>query len=355
MQLESLFKRTKTGAVQVCNISTSADTFTVEFGQLEGKMQTKDTPCFGKNIGKANETTPEAQAVLEAKAKWLKKVKSGYSTNKCAPETVALPQKVKPYLDNKAAIVYPAYSTPKLNGINGTYWLMADDTLKLTSRGGDEYPPIPHLEANVRLDMIIAGTNCLNGELYIHGEHLQDITSAVRKPKELSSKLRFCVFELPRIHKKYETKVETLRKLSDSVEITEVTSEEEADLCYKNAMAEKYEGTVLYNKHAVYKFNERSSNVYKYKKTIDAEFEIVGFNVDKNGEVVWSLVTQEGKEFKAKPKGSREYRQSLATYGHKHIGEWWTVEYEMLSKASVPLKPVAICQRDCCPEGKPTV
>lgn len=100
MQLDTLYKQGKS-AIQVCNISAIGDTVIVEFGQLNGKMQSKSTVCTAKNVGRANATTPEQQAILEAQAKHVDKVKSGYSTDISAPVTVQLPQKVKSYLDNK--------------------------------------------------------------------------------------------------------------------------------------------------------------------------------------------------------------------------------------------------------------
>ena len=78
-ELPRLYKITKTGATQICEISYDGPTFSVRWGQLEGKIQTKATPCTGKNIGRSNETTPEFQAMLEATAKHKKKIDSGYS------------------------------------------------------------------------------------------------------------------------------------------------------------------------------------------------------------------------------------------------------------------------------------
>ena len=52
MQLDTLYKQGKS-AIQVCNISAIGDTVIVEFGQLNGKMQSKATVCTAKNVGKA--------------------------------------------------------------------------------------------------------------------------------------------------------------------------------------------------------------------------------------------------------------------------------------------------------------
>ena len=352
MKLDRLYKRTKTGATQVCSISVTGGTFYVEFGQLDGKMQTEPTECFPVNVGKSNETTAEEQAIKEARAKWTKKVKSGYSVDISAPVTVQLPQLVKKYLDNKDKIKYPCYSVVKLNGVNGIYWLQPDNSLKLTSRGGNEYPPIPHLEDKVRFEMGFAGTTCFNVELYIHGEHLQDINGAVKKTKPLSSRLTFNTFELPLIGGTYEDKVDTLRSLLSGIEITEVFSEAEADALHADAVANGYEGTVLYNKDAVYAFNERSSSVYKYKIPKESEFKITGFNIDKKGHAVYEC-DSEGGTFNVKRKGTNSGRLSDAAVATSNIGKWLNVEYEMLSKAGKPLKPVGIYYRHCDENGEP--
>lgn len=350
--LETLYKRTKSNSIQVCNISVIGAVFTVEFGQIDGKMQTKDTECFPVNVGKSNETTAEEQAVKEAKAKWASKVKSGYSTDNSAPVTVQLPQTVKKYLDNKDKIVFPCYSAIKLNGINGTYWLMPDGQLKLTSRGGNVYPPIPHLEDQVRSDMAKAKTTCLNVELYIHGEFLEDINGAVKKTKALSSRLTLNTFELPLVDGTYESKVEILRSVCGEAVITEVHSAEEADRLHAEAVANGYEGTVLYNKHAVYAFNERSSDVYKYKIPIDAEFKVVGFAFDKNKHVVYECEAN-NSTFHVKRKGTSEERLKDASIASSNVGKWLNVEFEMYSKKGIPLKGVGTYFRHCDSAGNP--
>lgn len=374
MELPRLFKTTKTGAIQICDIKTVDDTFVVTFGQLGGKLQSKTTTCFSKNIGKSNSTTPSEQAVLEAQAKWEKKVKAGYTTDQTAPVSVQLPQKVKTYIGNESKIVFPAYSTYKYNGVNATYWLQPDGTLKLTSRGGNEYPAIPHLESGIRSVLAALGTDSVNGELYIHGEHLQDIVSAVKKPKELSKQLTFRFFEFPTYEapekqvrspltvKSFAYKASQLVALKHSdytdevvtpVELVLVENRAELEAHYVMAMSEGYEGTVIYNQDAEYKFNERSSSVYKYKKAVDAEFVVHSYELDKNGHVVYHCHTPEGKSFKVKRKGTNEERQLDVASAANNIGCWLKVEFEMYSKDNVPLKPVGLTFRNCNSTGEP--
>lgn len=388
MVLKRLYKKTKTGAIQICDIGTSGATIIVTFGQLDGKLQQKYTECSPKNVGKKNETSAQEQAESEAQSKWDKKIKAGYTEDQSGEVIVRLPQKVKAYVGNEHKINFPAYSTPKYNGINGTYWLQEDGSLKLTSRGGDEYPAIPHLESMVTEYMHVFGTKCLNGELYIHGEHLQDITSAVKKPREMSKRLQFMIFEAPgAVHTVPDTNVieispKSLRaftcnfyavsdpmgyattcpytygrlvdKFVRCVEHRLVKSYEELEAHYEECMANGLEGTVIYNSDAEYKFNERSSSVYKYKKTLDAEYPIVDCEVDKNGHPVFHCITSSGAVFKVKPKGTdAERKQMVRDFESVFLNKWYKIEYETLSKDGKPLKPVGLCLRDCDENGEP--
>jgi hypothetical protein len=80
--LPTLFSRTSTGAVQTWQMIVDGNQYYVTSGQQNGKkVQSEPTICQGKNIGRANETTPEEQAESEAQAKWDKKVKLGYTTD----------------------------------------------------------------------------------------------------------------------------------------------------------------------------------------------------------------------------------------------------------------------------------
>ena len=369
MNLPRLYKQTKTGATQICDISYSGDQFHVTFGQLDGKLQIKSTTCVSTNVGRSNERSPTQQAEFEASAKHTSKIKSGYSESQEIQSSVQLPQKVKVYVGNEDKIKFPAYSTFKANGVNATYWLLPDGSLKLTSRGGNEYPPIPHLEPIVKQAMENLGTDCFNGELYIHGEHLQDITSAVKKPKELSKKLMFVVFELPNVVCTYKDKINLIKKVADFTGnpynpyytdqhlsyfgCKEVNSHEDIDDHYNSAISASCEGTVIYNADAMYKFNERSSSVYKYKKAIDAEFQVIAYEFDKNKHVVYTCKTLKCKQFKVKRKGTNAERTLDAQQASDNLDKWLTVEFEMYSKDGVPLKPVGLNFRSCNDLGEP--
>ena len=351
MKLPRLYKPTKTGAIQICDISVSGAVVSTTFGQLDGKLQTSTDTCSPKNTGRSNSTTAEQQAILEAQSKFAKKVKSGYSQELTSTPTVQLPQKVKTYQDNKHLVSYPCYATPKYNGLNGTYWLLPDKTLKLTSRGGDELPPIPHLEPTILKMMEHFKTTCINGELYISGESLQNITSAVKKPKELSKSLVFIPFELPLVSAPYKDKVSLLIKY---IPIVYITREEMLEEFFTVTVEAGYEGIVIYNTDSIYQFNQRSSTVLKYKPVADAEYKILSYTTDRNGHPVFTCETHDGKQFKVKPKGTDEERKQIITnFDSQYKNNYYKIEYEMLSDSGIPLKGIGVGLRSCDEQGNP--
>ena len=351
MKLPRLHKFTKTGKIQICDISVSGAVVSTTFGQLDGKLQTSTDTCSPKNTGRSNSTTAEQQAILEAQSKFAKKVKSGYSQELTSTPTVQLPQKVKTYQDNKHLVSYPCYATPKYNGLNGTYWLLPDKTLKLTSRGGDELPPIPHLEPTILKMMEHFKTTCINGELYISGESLQNITSAVKKPKELSKSLVFIPFELPLVSAPYKDKVALLIKY---IPIVYITSEEMLEDFFTVTVEAGYEGIVIYNTDSIYQFNQRSSTVLKYKPVADAEYKILSYTTDRNGHPVFTCETHDGKQFKVKPKGTDEERKQIITnFDSQYKNNYYKIEYEMLSDSGIPLKGIGVGLRACDSNAEP--
>ena len=351
MNLPRLYKFIKTGAIQICDISVSGAVVSTTFGQLDGKLQTSTDTCSPKNTGRSNERTAEQQAILEAQSKFAKKVKSGYSQELTSTPTVQLPQKVKTYQDNKHLVSYSCYATPKYNGLNGIYWLLPDKTLKLTSRGGDELPPIPHLEPTILKMMEHFKTTCINGELYISGESLQNITSAVKKPKELSKSLVFIPFELPLVSAPYKDKVALLIKY---IPIVYITREEMLEEFYAATVEAGYEGIVIYNTDSIYQFNQRSSTVLKYKPVADAEYKILSYTTDRNGHPVFTCETHDGKQYKAKPKATNEERKQIMTnFDSQYKNNYYKIEYEMLSDSGIPLKGIGVGLRSCDEQGNP--
>lgn len=123
-------------------------------------------------------------------------------------------------------------------------------------------------------------------------------------------------------------------------------SHEDIESHFNQAISQGYEGTVIYNSDHLYIYNQRSSNAFKYKKALDAEFLIVGYELDKQGNP--TLICQsEGGPFKVRPTGTQEYRKQLLVDMPNNIGKYYKVEYECYSKSGIPLKPIGLGIRNC--------
>ena len=324
-------------------------------------MQYKATTATGKNIGRSNETTPEAQAILEAEAVWTKKQKANYSTSQEAPVIVLLPMKVNKYQEHMKKIQFPCFTSAKLNGVNAEYRL-TDGVLKLLSRGGEEYPIPPHQEQEVVQLLSYLDTDAINGEMYIHGEYLQDIMAATKKHNELTPKLIFHVFDFPNIKGDYQTrcnygytKANDKKFLRESVLMINVgmaNSHEELDEQHATATDAGYEGIIIRNPKGLYLYNTRSLDVFKYKVAQDDEFQILNFDIDKNGHAVFVCNAKGDKPFKVKMKGTNEQRLVVAANASDYIMKFLKVEYEMLSKDGIPQKPVGIMFRKVDTNGE---
>jgi len=359
--LETLYKKTKTGAIQQWEVRCEGNCIIVTQGQVDGAKQEYKTYCQGKNKGKANETSDEQQAELEAQSKWNKQVKKGYVTSPSGESNKKLPMRLKNYWDNKKNVKFPCTVSPKLNGVNGTFWLIGDEVV-LTSRGGEDYKIPQKMGEEAKHFMSITGIDCINGEIYCHGMHLQDITSAVKKPNENSDKLKFCVFEYPNDERLWEDKYQEFNDILsfghnythlDFVSSVVADNHNEIEKWHDFYVQQGYEGVVIRNMGCVYKFNERNSHAFKMKVAIDKEFKIARHKVDKLGHPVFTCLTPEGLEFEVKPKGTDAERKAVLNDVDNWIGKWLKVEFESYSKEMKPTKPVGIGLRDCDKQGNP--
>lgn len=92
--------------------------------------------------------------------------------------------------------------------------------------------------------------------------------------------------------------------------------------------------------------NKRSVGLMKVKEMADDEFEIIGVE-EGNGRLqgkagaIWCK-TKEGKEFKAKMKGSLDSLTEYLININKYKGRLLTVQYQALTPDGIPRFPVGI-------------
>ena len=198
MSVKTLYGVDKTLEVKVWSVWTQGDTVFVEWGKLDGKKQTKTTVCKPKNVGRANETTPEQQAVLEAQSKWNKQYDKFYretieEAKALLTEGVMLAQdysKKPHFLEDRF------YCSRKVDGLR-VKTIFVNGEPEWHSRGGKTYPVPKHLIGQLKTLHEATGVESLDGEGYVHDIKLQKIQSCIKKPNELTQKVTYEIFDIP--------------------------------------------------------------------------------------------------------------------------------------------------------------
>jgi DNA ligase-1 len=359
-KLPILYHEARTGKLHSWEIWTEGPDIVEKYGSVDGKKTINRRRAKGKNVGKVNESTPEEQATFEAAAKHQKKLDKKYSlTKKGAKETVFLPMLAHDFRKMKKELEYPVDVQPKLDGVRCmAFW--DKDKLTLMSRGGKEYD-VAHVRDE--LEKILPRGLVLDGELYIHGNALQDTIRLVKKHREGpdgSIKLEYWVYD---IFAENDTDREWwLRRqdidaffVSRQVKyIKKVSSRSCLDGEFLTQFLQEYEdnqfeGIIIRKPNGPYNLGHRSRDLIKLKNFLDEEFEIVGHTEasgNDKGTVVWTCVTKEGKEFSVRPTGTREDRAAFFSVAERHYGRMLTVKFQAWTKDKMPQFPVGVAIRE---------
>jgi len=358
MNFPTLYGKSSSGKLLVWEVSTSGDTILVRHGQLgSDKIQSKTTTCKPKNVGRANATTAEQQACLEAEAKWVKQKKKGYYETK--EEALAhvewTPMKLQGFKDCGHKIVWPAYFQPKLDGQR----MMVSASGKGISKQGEEQSFPEHIQKNIDTLVRALGDEFvgLDGEIYAGlesegGFSLQRIISAFRKENEDTPKLKYYIYDIPVTDEPFRKRVERLHSLESvkakynlqAVEIVPTNLALGLDDLQDNhkwLTMRGYEGTVVRNTEGLYEFGKRSYDAQKIKDRSTTEAKVLSVSVDKNEQGVLSCQLQNGVVFECLMLKDADPHTNLRLYENacSLVGGYIEVEYESLSDSGVPLKP----------------
>lgn len=192
LNLPTLYKKTKTGAIQQWHIEVYAlpvfGEIVTNYGQVDGQIQqNRETIFEGKNIGRANQTTALQQAEAEATSRWDKKVKSGYVKDieqaSAGQDDIGgiLPMLAHSFDDHAKKIVFPCLVQSKLDG-NRCIAIVEGGIAKLFSRTRKPINSMPHIVTELQA-AFPNGRYVFDGELYSHSlkEDFEEIQSLVRQ------------------------------------------------------------------------------------------------------------------------------------------------------------------------------
>lgn len=341
---------TNTGKIQEWSIQVidgDVPYYEVTFGQTDGKKTTTRTTFkTGKNVGRANETTPLEQCRLEARALWTKKKeRSGYTES--VPENKPLlPMLAKEYGKDGKHIVFPCYTQPKLDGLRCIY---RDG--KLMSRQNKEFKTLPHINKSLASCDLL-----LDGELYSEELTFQEIVSIVKRDEihPDHEKISYHIYDIVDESADFCDRLAKLGSFRAEhivhVETNLAHSDDDVTGHFNLAIQQGYEGLMLRNIKGGYKVNGRSKDLQKLKEFIDQEFLIVDI-VDGKGkfEGCGMYVCQhKDQTFPVTPKCSEEKKREIFANKNDYIGKMLTVKFFEWTTSTDPLPrfPVGIEVRD---------
>jgi DNA ligase-1 len=390
--LVELYGKDKGGTYKVWAIGTTeSGDLTIAYGQEGGKQTVKMEKIKPKNVGRANETTPEQQADLEAQGRIKKQIDKGYRYTKgeldnlpllamLAGDYLKIPKRIK--WKNGVDL------SDKLDGVRCVAKCTAPGVVTMESRTGQPWV-LPHVLAELEETMRVG--EVFDGELYKHGYALQDITSAVKRTDtqkaidaaqrkydkavgdekiseayeelqeailihELRPQLQFIVFDIPS-EEKWTDRLRNLKQIHFerltyksfvfALEYTRVFSEEEMKVAHKDCVARGFEGIMMRNADGVYESGKRSADLQKYKEFIDSEFVILDVLPAKDDGSAFLVQNDLNDETFSVTLGSMVQRAEYLANKHLYIGKLITVQYQARYKDTLlPQFPTGKAIRD---------
>jgi DNA ligase-1 len=373
MNLPALYGKSTNGKIKQWNISVlqMADGtcyIETEHGYEDGKKQLDQRYVgAGKNIGRANETSPYEQACSEAQSAHNRKRDSGYVMDKTQipseSDGMFLPMLAHRYDKHSAKISFPCLVQPKLDGVR---MLARKDggIVTMWSRKG-KVIDIPD-KINAQLCEMLDEGQCTDGELYVHGWTFQKIIAAVKKKRDDTNLLEYHIYDSPHPTLAFECRLpqkgigatmfpnycQNWTIIGKNIKIVptyDVVDQAEFDMYEGMFVQQDYEGMMVRNQNSAYKYKHRSYDLQKVKRFIDDEFKIIGGKDGsgrETGLIIFRCITSSGLEFDVRPKGSHEERAEAFKSLNSYIGKSLTVRYQELTDDGRPRFPVGITVRD---------
>lgn len=295
-----LYKLDSTGKIRTYQVEVEGDSYRIKTGVLNGTViQSKWTVCTVKNKGRANEVSPEAQAIRESAARYRKKLDSHYFTSIEQAQT----QK-ESHFQVMLASTPKSHSFEVLNSEEDDFIILDPklDGMRMYCRKEDGYPTsrkgkkIPTMQWYYDLltpffeeypDLI------LDGEVYNHDlrDDFEQLMSLAKRSSltddqlaDAKSTLQYHIYDVTSSEHEIpaEGRKHLLRVISKVLPIgptkfvygINVYNEKELQQAILENINNGYEGSISRNPNSMYK-NGRSKYLNKIKQFNTAEFKIL--------------------------------------------------------------------------------
>lgn len=362
MNHKILYSRTSTGAVQTWRMEHDGNgKFRTITGQLDGKLITSDwTIAKGKNIGKANETSPKDQALKEIAAKYKKQLKTGYFENveDIDKETYVQCMLAAKYKDRAHEVSFSSGQWLLQCKLNGGRCLATKSGL--FTRKGEKWMCAPHISKSLEPFFKKHPKAVLDGEFYSFKlrQKLNELMEIIRKTVNITEEdlrkseevVRFCVYDgygFDGLDESvsYGIRQEWINKnivghydYIEEVPSEVIVSQAQFEKSYQRLLEDGQEGGILRKIHSPYE-HKRSKYLLKVKTTDDDEAIIRDI---KEGEGNWSgkakviTLEWEGKVFDASFKGSMKQAEDFLKNREKYLDCEVTFLYDGLTGKGTP-------------------
>lgn len=393
--LPTIYKRTSKGdfqqSIMRVEVIDNVPTVITTYGKVGGKQQESTKEIFKTK----SQATVLDQALFTARSMWKKKIDGAYSTEMSDKvefrPTLAKKyhEKIK-YVDKEFAKQDGLiFVQAKLNGIRGNLLETEPGRYVLQSRTGKDISAgSEHITDCFKY---FADLNVvLDGEIYVHGMSLQEISGAARSSSE-SSELKFYVYDVYWLDKpnlSYSERfwnndihelirelaskglpIDTVDNLTNTVCISKNDCDnvhEEIDRVHELLSGPEgeqedeglgFEGVMVRLNTKPYKLNGRSDGLLKKKWFIDCEAKIVDVWTPDTGKmkgqamfkVCMSAFNNPSKpmiEFDLTPMGDFATREKYLLDKEEIIDKMVTLKFVEYSKTGVPLNANAVAIRD---------
>ena len=344
---KKIYKLDSKGRVRILHVYTEGADLIQESGLIDGQLVKHQSTCVPKNVGKANETTAEEQALAEANSKVMNKMSTGYfhTIEDAEDHEVLLPMLAKDYDKESHKIEYPCFAQPKLDGMRALGY-----TDKFISRKGKEILNMDHILEELSRVKLNAP---LDGELYAHGKGFQENMRLIKKyrPGE-TEEIKYHVYDYADSDMSIEQRLEVIHKLEELfgkfkhikiVPSVLIKSESDFKKIHVKSIRLGYEGSILRWGDAGYKSKSRSSNLLKYKDFQDLACMIVGvepsIKVPDQGKFICEY---KGIEFGCGMRFSHKEREDILINASDYIGQTAEIRFFEYSEDGIPRFPVCV-------------
>lgn len=381
-----IYNKDKKGNIRAWRTWADGNTVNTEFGLIGGAMQNSSYVAVGVNDGKSNARSAFQQAAFESDAMRRKKLETGWSENiddaGSGAKFPMLAEKLKDHAKRLAKFDVNYMVQPKLNGVRCHVKRVSEDAFEFTSRKGKQFRDMWHLVPDLKKVMEVG--EVFDGELFKMGVELQTLSGLVRTKAPLTAEeaelIELHVYDIADRSMLSEARNRRLFQRCDSLYQHDLEGYDEDDFgewgddeeesvvklvpTYNAAnlsevhtwhdtfVSEGYEGIIVRLPGYFYEFSNgtsRCSGLLKHKFFMDDEFKIIGSKEGVGryaGAIVFKCITEEGKEFDVKPRGSIPMLREMWKNRESYVGKMYTVRYQSITPTGSPEFPVGIAVRD---------